>query len=164
LLVVGRRANAVVAAAPPGVRVIHAPNWRRGIAHSLRAALDALEPSVQVAAVCIGLADQPLVAPEAYRRLAAAHAGGAVLAVATYGGHRANPVLIGRSLWDEARRLSGDVGARALMESHEVVEVDCTDAGSPTDVDTLDDLHALEASSVRPGIEPGTQKDGDADH
>jgi molybdenum cofactor cytidylyltransferase/nicotine blue oxidoreductase len=164
LLVVGRRGNDVIAAAPPGVTAIHARNWRRGIAHSLRAALDALEPYVQVDAVCIGLADQPLVAPEAYRRLAAAHVGGATLAAATYGGQRANPVLIARSLWGEARSLSGDVGARALMERHEVVEVDCTDAGSPTDVDTLDDLRALEASSIRPGTQPGMQKDGDADH
>lgn len=155
-------------AAPPGVTVIHAGNWRRGIAHSMRAALDALEGYVQVDAVCIGLADQPLVTAEAYRRLAEAHSGGARLAAATYGGERANPVLLDRSLWAEARDLSGDVGVRALMGQHDVVEVDCTDAGDPTDVDTLDDLRALEASSVPPDVPPdvppGAPGDGDADH
>ena len=164
LLVVGWRGEEVIAAAPPGVTAIHVRNWRRGIAHSLRAALDALEPYVQVGAVCIGLADQPLVTPEAYRRLVAAHAGGATLAAATYGGQRSNPVLIDRSLWGEARHLSGDVGARALMDRHLVVEVDCTDAGSPADVDTLDDLRTLEASSVRPDARPDVAGDGDADH
>jgi CTP:molybdopterin cytidylyltransferase MocA len=74
----------------------------------------------------------------------AAHEDGAELAVATYDGTRGNPVLLGRSLWDEARALEGDVGARTLMERHDVVEIDCTGTGSPHDVDTIDDLRALE--------------------
>jgi CTP:molybdopterin cytidylyltransferase MocA len=101
-------------------------------------------PYAEVSALCIGLADQPLVGPESYRRLVAAHDGGAELAVATYDGTRGNPVLLGRSLWGEARALSGDVGARTLMSDHEVVEIDCTGTGSPVDVDTIDDLRALE--------------------
>jgi CTP:molybdopterin cytidylyltransferase MocA len=43
-----------------------------------------------------------------------------------------------------AIRTPGDVGARSLMGDHEVVEVDCTGTGSPDDVDTIDDLRALE--------------------
>ena len=168
MLVVGRHGGKVIGAAPPGVTAIRARNWRGGIAHSLHAALDALEGYVQVEAVCIGLADQPLIAPEAYRRLAAAHAAGATLAVATYGAQRANPVLIARPLWTAARRLRGDTGARALMRDHDVTEVDCTDAGNPVDVDTLADLRALEESGLRPGAsqEPGAsqKEDGDAHH
>ena len=147
LLVVGRAARAVGRAAPPDVVVVCARAWRRGIAHSLRAALNALADTA-APAVCVGLADQPLVGPEAYRRLAVAHAGGARLAVATYAGKRGNPVLVDRSLWPAARALRGDVGARALMADHEVVEVDCTGTGDPVDVDTLDDLRALEGRSA----------------
>jgi len=144
VLVVGRGAGAVARRAPADVTVTRAHGWRRGIAHSLRAALDTLEPLEAVTAVCIGLADQPLVGAEAYRRLAAAHADGAQLAVATYERERANPVLVGRPLWTEARRLRGDIGARALMANRRVVEVDCTGTGDPSDVDTLDDLRAIE--------------------
>ena len=54
-----------------------------------------------------------------------------------------NPVLLARSLWAEARALIGDVGARALMQRHEVVEVACDDTGSPDDVDTPADLERL---------------------
>ena len=143
-LVVGHGGNAVADAAPEGVMVVRARRWRRGIARSLRAALEALDPWAQVGAVCIGLADQPLVGAGAYRRLAEAYRGGATLAVATYGGQRRNPVLLGRSVWGEARRLDGDVGARALMAGASVVEVDCTGTGSAADVDTLDDLRAAE--------------------
>jgi molybdenum cofactor cytidylyltransferase len=144
VLVVGWRGRGVEDAAPPGVTVVHARSWKEGIAHSLHAAVDTLGGYVQVDAVCIGLADQPRVGPEAYRRLAAAHETGAELAVATYDGTRQNPVLVGRSLWPAARALRGDVGAKALMADREVVEVDCTGTGDARDVDTLDDLRALE--------------------
>ncbi len=144
VLVVGHSGDAVTRAATEGVLVVRSRRWRRGIARSLRAALEALDPWAQVGAVAVGLADQPLVGPDAYRLLAGAYRGGAVLAVATYGGRRGNPVLVARSLWEEARSLDGDVGARALMDHHDVVEVDCTDTGSPADVDTLDDLRDAE--------------------
>lgn len=149
LVVVGHGGNAVGEAAPEGVMVVRARRWRRGIARSLRAALEALEPWAQVGAVCVGLADQPLVGADAYRRLADAYRGGAALAVATYGGQRRNPVLLGRSVWDAARRLDGDVGARALMRDADVVEVDCTGTGSAADIDTLDDLRSAERALGR---------------
>jgi molybdenum cofactor cytidylyltransferase len=144
VLVVGHRGAAVRRAAPPGTVVVRARRWRRGIAHSLGAALEALDHWAPVGAACVGLADQPLVGAEAYRRLVATHRAGALLAVATYHGVRGNPVLLDRSLWHEARKLRGDVGARALMDHHPVIEVDCTGTGDPTDVDTLDDLGDLE--------------------
>jgi molybdenum cofactor cytidylyltransferase len=144
VLVVGGHAGPIAAAAPAGVMVVHASRWHEGIAHSLHAALDAVEGYAQVTALCVGLADQPLVGPGAYQRLVDAHEAGALLAAATYDGRRANPVLLGRALWGEARELRGDVGARALMDAHPVVEVDCTGTGSPVDVDTIDDLRTLE--------------------
>jgi molybdenum cofactor cytidylyltransferase/nicotine blue oxidoreductase len=142
-LVTGNAGRAVAAAAPPGVDIAHNRRWRKGIATSLRAAIEALDPYTGVDAVCVGLADQPRVGPDAYRRLAAAHADGAQLAVATYDGVRGNPVLLARSLWAEARKLEGDVGARQLMHDHDVVEVPCDGTGSAVDVDTAEDLRQL---------------------
>lgn len=153
LLVVGHGGEAVRAAAPRTVEIVVAEDWQLGIAHSLRAALRALQAHEldgrelehrEIGAVCIGLADQPFVGAESYRRLAAAYDDGAAFAVATYHGRRGNPVLLGRRLWHDAELLNGDVGARALMATRAVVEIDCTDTGSATDVDTLEDLHLLE--------------------
>ena len=144
VLVVGHEATKVGNVAPEGVAVVAARHWKRGISRSLRAALDALDGWAQVQAVCIGLADQPRIGAEAYRRLVAAYDGGATLAVATYGGARGNPVLLARTLWAEARRLDGDEGARVLMRTHPVVEVPCDGTGDPRDVDTLEDIRALE--------------------
>ena len=144
VLVVGHHGNAVARVAPEGVVVVRSRRWRRGIARSLRAALEALEPWAQVGAVVIALADQPLVGADAYRRLAGAYRDGAHLAVATYQGGRRNPVLLERSMWPKARQLDGDEGARVLMDGESVVEVDCTDTGSAADIDTLDDLREAE--------------------
>jgi molybdenum cofactor cytidylyltransferase len=143
VLVVGHHGNAVARVAPEGVVVVRSRRWRRGIARSLRAALEALEPWAHVGAVAVGLADQPLVGADAYRRLADAYREGASLAVATYHGQRRNPVLLGRTMWAKARELDGDEGARVLMDE-EAVEVDCTDTGSAADVDTIDDLREAE--------------------
>ena len=160
-VVVGQRARRVARAVPPGVTVVKARDWSRGIAHSLGAAIAFVEADPSVDALCVGLADQPLIGSEAYRRLGAAHGAGAQLAVATYDGQRTNPVLLGRSLWSEVRALRGDVGARALMETHEVVEVDCTGTGDPVDVDTLEDLRTIERSTA---WNDRLWKDRDADH
>ncbi|MGQ0824110.1 MAG: nucleotidyltransferase family protein [Actinomycetota bacterium] len=134
-----------VAAAVTGAEVVRNDRPERGIASSLQAALHALETRDEVRAVVLGLADQPLVGAEAYRRVGAAYDDGARLAVATYGGVRGNPVLLARSHWPEANRLTGDEGARVLLRRRGATEVPCDDTGEPTDVDTPADLAALEA-------------------
>jgi CTP:molybdopterin cytidylyltransferase MocA len=117
----------------------------RGIASSLQCALRHLEPRASVPAVVVGLADQPLVGGDAYRRLVASFAAGARLAYATYAGVRGNPVLIAREHWADAMTLTGDEGARVLFRNHPAVAVPCDDTGAATDVDTRQDLADLES-------------------
>ena len=69
------------------------------------------------------------------------------MAVATYGGTRGHPVLIGRAHFDDAMHMTGDEGARSLLAAHDVVEVPCDGTGDATDVDTPADLAALEEGS-----------------
>ncbi len=123
-----------------GAEVVENPDWEEGIASSLRAVLIALEPRNEVDAVCVGLADQPLVGAGAYRRVAVTDG---ELVVPTYDGEPGNPVKLARSLWSEALELRGDVGARALARDR-AVRIDCTGTGSAADVDTLEDLERLQ--------------------
>ena len=53
-------------------------------------------------------------------------------------GQRGHPVLFGRGLRDELLALSGDQGARLVVDAHPkwVVEVDADNPGILTDVDT----------------------------
>jgi len=144
VVVVGCQAAEVAAAAGALAEVVENPDWERGMSTSLRAGLAAVIADPTVTAVAVALADQPKIGAEAYRRLAAAHRAGAELAVATYGGKRGHPVLIGRSHFEEAMRMTGDEGARSLLAAHDVVEVPCDGTGDAADVDTRADLAALE--------------------
>jgi molybdenum cofactor cytidylyltransferase len=143
VVVVGYRAEDVAAAAGPMVRLVENPDWEEGMSTSLRAGLAALAGDEGVVAAAVALADQPRIGPEAYRRVTAAHRDGAALVVATYAGVRGHPVVIGREHWPEAMSLSGDAGARTLLEKYDVVEVPCDDTGSADDVDTPEDLENL---------------------
>lgn len=133
----------VADALPASVRVARNAAPEAGIASSLHAGLRALESDADVDGAVVGLADQPLVGADAYRRVARAFDAGARLAVATYAGVRGNPVLVGREHWSEAMALTGDEGARVLLRRHGAVEVRCDGTGEPTDVDTPDDLAEL---------------------
>jgi len=134
----------VEAVLAPEVRVARNQTPELGISSSLHAALHAVEPDADIDAVVVGLADQPFVGADAYRRLGRAYDDGARLAVATYGGRRANPVLVARDHWSEALELTGDEGARALLRRYGAFEVPCDGTGDATDIDTPEDLAALE--------------------
>jgi nicotine blue oxidoreductase len=133
-----------------GVISVHNPDWSAGMGSSLAVGLGAVPH--ECAAAVIALADQPLVGPEAVRRLVAAYAAGASVAVACYDGRPRNPVLISREHWPEVIALaSGDVGARPFLQAHSdvVTEVECGDTGLPDDVDSPEDLARIEALLAR---------------
>ena len=138
----------VVAGAVPldaaHAEVVDNPDWASGMGSSLRAGIAALPPAADAAVVL--LVDTPWLGPDSIRRLLAAHRAGARLAVATYAGERGHPVLLGRDHWGRvAASAHGDKGARAYLAGRpdEVVEVDCTGTGVPTDVDLPTDLVSL---------------------
>lgn len=129
---------------PYGVRIVENPDWVEGQSTSVRAGLRAMSPGARAAVVT--LADQPLVGTGAIERLVEAFERGATVAVATYGGHRRNPVLFAREVWPLLiEELSGDEGARAVLRRHPglVTEVVCDGLGDPADVDTREDLSRL---------------------
>jgi molybdenum cofactor cytidylyltransferase/nicotine blue oxidoreductase len=106
------------------------------MASSLRTGLDGLRgwPG-RVDAALLLLVDMPGMTPEALRKVAE-HASPGVLAVATYDGVRAHPVLIGREHWaGVAGTATGDEGARRYLATHDVTEVDCTGLADPADLD-----------------------------
>jgi len=153
----------VAGAVQVNVEKIHAvynEQWRTGMGSSLRAALRALTDAegaqdglaatlaVDVGAVVVALADQPLIGTEAVARLIAAYRGGAGVAVACYDGKPRNPVLLAREYWPEViAAATGDQGARAFLHARPelVTHVECGDTGSPDDIDTAADLDRVAA-------------------
>ena len=116
-------------------RLVRCAKWERGPGASLRCGLEALSPAVDAAVVV--LADGPRLAPEAITRVIRSwRVEGGDLLAASYGGTRGHPLLVARARWDDVP----DEGLRALSPRL----VPCDDLGDPGDVDTPDDLAALE--------------------
>ncbi len=127
-----------------GAVTVHNPDWSTGMGSSVRTGIDALPDTVD--AVLVALADQPLITPEAVRRLVEAFEQGARAAAATYNGNPRNPVLLGREHWSTVYSMAErDVGARPFLRaySHVVTTVPCDDVASPEDIDTAEDLARL---------------------
>ncbi len=130
----------------PAVISVHNTAWQAGMGSSLAAGLAAV-PAESTAAV-LALADQPLVGPEAVRRLIAAHAAGASVAVACYDGKPRNPVLIGREHWAQVAGSPRATSARAPSCGHILSSSRTSSAPTPAgpdDIDTVEDLARVAA-------------------
>jgi CTP:molybdopterin cytidylyltransferase MocA len=127
--------GAVDLALPDGVREVRNPKFGDGQATSLQSGLQ-VATELGADAMIVGLADQPFIPSDAWRAVAASPA---EIAVATYGGQRANPVMFRRSIWS-LLPTEGDQGARSLiaLRPELVSEIACP--GSFADIDTMEDL------------------------
>lgn len=86
-------------------------------------------------------ADMPFVLPDSIARVAAALASHEV-AYARHDGRRGHPVAFRATLKDQLLALSGDTGARAIVQGADSVSVDVDDPGVLVDIDTVADLDA----------------------
>ncbi|MBD9501272.1 nucleotidyltransferase family protein [Pseudomonas sp. PDM17] len=121
---------------PAGCRVIHSPEAALGMGHSLSAGAASLIDS-QAQAVAILLGDMPWIAPQTLRALADAASASGIL-FPLHDGQRGHPVLFGREFWPVLTQLTGDEGARTVVQANRdrCITLEVTDAGVLRDVDT----------------------------
>ncbi len=146
IVVTGHEA-ALVEAALEGcdLQFAHNRDFVSGMASSLRCGLEVISPDVAGALVLLG--DMPRVSSAAIRALADAFwANPDKLAIVPLvGGERGNPVLLSRGILPVAMRLTGDRGARKLLEEagDAVLELPLNDPALLLDVDTPEALRAI---------------------
>jgi molybdenum cofactor cytidylyltransferase len=120
------------------------PDWADGQSRSVRAGLAAmLAERPEIGAALFLLADQPGVTPELLSALVQRHRETLAPVVAPrHNGRRGNPVLFDRATFGEFASLSGDVGARPIIQAHagEIVWVDWPTPDVLQDIDTPADL------------------------
>lgn len=140
VVVVTGHAGPAVQAALDGlpVRFVQNPDFATGLASSLRTGLEALEGTARAAVVLLG--DMPRVTPALIDALVAAWEGSGrpdAAVPVTEAGERGNPVLLARSLFAAAGRLTGDEGARRLLRDPavRVVEVPAPGVATRLDID-----------------------------
>jgi len=109
-------------------------DWASGMASSLRVGLEAaaFEGATGDAAL-VTVVDMPELPVSVARRVVAS---GAPLARAVFDGRPGHPVLIASEHWAPiSASVSGDHGARAYLDEHGVVDVECGDLYDGHDVD-----------------------------
>jgi molybdenum cofactor cytidylyltransferase len=142
VVVVGHDADRVALALdlPRGARIVVNDRYAEGQATSLAAGLRALAASSDAAIVL--LADQPGIEARHVRSLVDAldaAADSEILRTRFRDGP--GPALLARSVWDEAAQLTGDTGARALIDAGpDRVRWVAIDEDAPGDVDRPADL------------------------
>lgn len=131
------------AAEGQGARFVHNPDFTEGLSSSLKTGIRALP--VKAAGALVVLGDMPHVLTASINGLVARfkESGGRSICVPTCQGRRGNPVLWPRDFFPEILGLSGDIGARHLIDKFKdrVEELPVDDAGIFVDIDTPADIH-----------------------
>jgi molybdenum cofactor cytidylyltransferase len=141
VVVVGHAAAKVRALLPsdPRLRVVENPAFAEGQSTSLRAALVAMDDTVEAAVIVLG--DQPGVTSGAIDKVIAEfRRSGGPIVQASYGGTPGHPTLLSREVWPEVDRITGDEGARSIIERRQAQRA-LVDVGGdpPADIDTEED-------------------------
>jgi len=125
------------------VRLAVNPTPEAGQASSVRRGIQAVSPLATVALIALG--DQPWVSADVIHRLLAALAApGKRIAAPRYADGLGNPVLFAADVFPELLALTGDRGARAVVEkdASRLAVVDVAQA-MPRDLDTPEDYERL---------------------
>jgi molybdenum cofactor cytidylyltransferase len=134
-----------------GEEVLYNSRYKSGMSGSLKMGLKAVRQDAD--AVMVALGDQPFLSPTTIDRLVDSYiASGAPVVAPVYRGVRGNPVLFDKSLFPQMMRISGDRGARSVVDDNrnKLLEVKVEDRGVVVDIDTpLDYDEATEHSRVK---------------
>lgn len=142
LVVLGHMAATVRAALVGRVaQFITAADHAAGLSRSLAAGLAAAPPDWHAALIVLG--DMPAIAPATLAAIARAATSPTDVVVPVYGARRGNPVAWGRAHWRQLAAITGDHGARHLLEEVQATELIVADPGVGLDVDTAAALAAL---------------------
>lgn len=118
-------------------------NWQDGLASSLRTGLGRVPGTAD--AVLVMLADQPQVTGEDLRRLVASwRTQPDAIVAAQYAGTAGVPAIFPRWCWRDLTELRGDRGARDVIRRHAARVVRVTMESASIDIDTPEDLLAVE--------------------
>jgi molybdenum cofactor cytidylyltransferase len=156
-VVVGHRSDEVQAAlVGRPVHFIEAADYASGLSASLRAGIAALPPAIEALLVCLG--DMPLVTGRVLDQLIGAYDAdeGRLIVVPVHRGKQGNPILWDRRFFAEMTAVTGDTGARFLLDRHmdQVSEVEIADDTVLRDFDTVESLATL-PQRLRPAELPG---------
>ena len=119
------------------IKFVFNKDFESGIASSIKTGLNILSEKTEAFFICLG--DMPMVNPNIYNQLIKSINKREII-VPTYKGQQGNPVLFAKSMKEKIINISGDVGAKKILELNKdkIVNLEINDQCVTKDFNTQD--------------------------
>ncbi len=121
------------------IKFVFNKDFESGIASSIKTGLNNLSEKTEAFFICLG--DMPMVNPNIYNQLIKSINKKEII-VPTYKGQQGNPVLFAKSMKEKIINISGDVGAKKILElnKNKILNVEVGNQSIRKDFNTKDDF------------------------
>ena len=119
------------------IKFVFNKDFESGIASSIKTGLNILSEKTEAFFICLG--DMPMVNPNIYNQLIKSINKREII-VPTYKGQQGNPVLFTKSMKEKIINISGDVGAKKILELNKdkILNLEINDQCVTKDFNTQD--------------------------
>ncbi len=124
------------------IKFIFNKNFENGMASSIKTGLDNLSKGTEAFFICLG--DMPMVNHDIYNQLIKSKDNKEII-VPTYKGQQGNPVLFDKSMKEIVMNITGDVGAKKILELNKdkILNLEINDQNITRGFDTQDNFNHL---------------------
>jgi molybdenum cofactor cytidylyltransferase len=120
-----------------GLTVVTCPEAKHGMSHSLACGINA---SADAQGWVIALADMPFIQVATFYKVVHYLRQGTAIVAPQFQGQRGHPVGFQKQFRESLCSLSGDRGARTLLQQNAITLFPCHDAGILQDIDSYQDI------------------------
>ena len=124
------------------IKFVFNKDFESGMASSVKAGLNHLSKNTEAFFICLG--DMPMVGHDIYNQLIK-YKGNKEIIVPTYKGQQGNPVLFDKSMKETVMNITGDVGAKKILELNKdkILNLEINDQGIVKGFNTQGDFSSL---------------------
>ena len=124
------------------IKFVFNKDFESGMASSIKIGLDNLSKKTEAFFICLG--DMPMVNHDIYNQLIKSKDNNEII-VPNYKRQRGNPVLFNKSMKEKIMNITGDVGAKKILELNKdkILNLEINDQSITRGFDTMDDFSSL---------------------
>jgi len=124
------------------IKFVFNKDFESGMASSIKTGLNNLSEKTESFFIC--LCDMPMVGHDIYNQLIKSKANKEII-VPTYKGQRGNPVLFNKSMKEKVMDISGDIGAKKILELNKdkILNLEINDQSITKSFNTQGDFSSL---------------------
>ena len=124
------------------IKFVFNNDFKSGMASSIKVGLNHISNTSEAFFICLG--DMPMIKPDIYNQLIKSRNQKDIL-IPTYNGQQGNPVLFNKSMKEKIFNITGDVGAKKILElnKNKILNLEINDQGVVRGFNTQKDFSSL---------------------